>query len=170
MSPRTFATANSNSGASPTHRNDNSQASMTAKMKACAVNATRPSGRVFCGWRMILLLLAAGLLFWPTPMRSQVLETGTRNIANFPGPSIVERIEAAIRDCASGPCEVYIPAGTYNSSPIPSWKHRDVTGARVGVAIPSNVEIRGAGRGLTIIRVTRSATQASRTRTFASGT
>jgi len=107
---------------------------------------------------MILLLLAAELLFWPTPMRSQVLETGTRNIANFPGPSIVERIEAAIRDCASEPCEVYIPAGTYNSSPISGWKDRDVTGASVGVAIPSNVEIRGAGRGLTIIRVTRSAT------------
>ncbi|MGB9204453.1 MAG: hypothetical protein WCB94_10855, partial [Terriglobales bacterium] len=91
-------------------------------------------------------------------MRSQVLETGTRSIANFPGPSIVEQIQAAIRDCASGPCEVYIPAGTYNSSPISTWKTRDFTGASVGVAIPSNLEIRGAGRGLTIIRVTRSAT------------
>jgi len=126
-------------------------------MKASTVNTARPSGGIFCRWRMILLLLAAGLLFWPTPMRSQVLETGTRNIANFPGPSIVERIEAAIRDCASGPCEVYIPAGTYNSSPIPSWKHRDVTGSRVGVPIPSKVEIRGAGEGITTILVTRSA-------------
>src|SRR5208282_2537013 len=76
----------------------------------------------------------------------------------FPGRSIVEQIGAAIRDCGSGPCEVYIPAGTYDSSPISSWKDRDVTGASVGVAIPSNVEIRGAGRGHTIIRVTRSAT------------
>ncbi len=127
-------------------------------MKANAVLTARPSGSLFRMRRMLFLLLASGLLFWPTPMRSQVLETGTRSIANFPGPSIVERIQAAIRDCASGRCEVYIPAGTYDSSPISSWNNRDVTGASVGVAIPSSVEIRGAGRGLTIIRVTRSVT------------
>ena len=43
--------------------------------------------------------------------------------------------------CLRKPCEVYIPAGTYNSSPISSWKTRDFTGASVGIAIPSNVEI-----------------------------
>ncbi len=113
---------------------------------------------LFSKWRMIVLWLAAGLLCWPTQMQSQMPETRTLSTANFPGPSIVERIETAIRDCGPSPCEVYIPAGTYNSSPISSWKNRDVTGASMGVAIPSNVEIRGAGRGLTIIRVTRSAT------------
>jgi len=81
----------------------------------------------------------------------------TRNALDFHGPSIVEQMQAAIRDCGSGPCEVSIPSGTYNSSPISSWKDRDVTGASVGVAIPSNVEIRGAGRDHTIIQVTRSA-------------
>src|SRR5664280_2694334 len=84
---------------------------------------------------------------------------GTRNAADFPGLSIVERVQAAIRDCGPNPCEVYIPAGTYNSSPVASWKNRDsVTGGHVGIAIPSNVEIRGAGKGHTIIQVTRSAT------------
>src|SRR5664280_1002235 len=82
---------------------------------------------------------------------------GTRNAADFPGLSIVERVQAAIRDCGPNPCEVYIPAGTYNSSPVASWKDRDGTGTRVGIAIPSNVEIRGAGKGHTIIQVTRSA-------------
>lgn len=121
-------------------------------------NADRPAGGLSCRRRMMLLLCAAGLLGWPTQVRSQMPGAGTRSAANFPGPSIVEQIEAAIRDCGSGSCEVYIPAGTYNSSPISSWKIRDVTGASVGVAIPSNVEIRGAGRGHTIIHVTRSAT------------
>src|ERR1022692_525510 len=83
---------------------------------------------------------------------------GARNAADFPGASIVERVQAAIRDCGPNPCEVYIPAGTYNSSPVASWKNRDGTGTRVGIAIPSNVEIRGAGKGHTIIQVTRSAT------------
>ena len=127
------------------------------KMETKFESADGPGCGLFCRWRMILLLLAAGLLFWPTQVRSQMLGAGTRSAADFPGPSIVERIEAAIRDCGSGPCEVYIPAGTYSSSPISGWKHRDATGASVGVAIPSNVEIRGAGRGITIIRVTRSA-------------
>ena len=80
-----------------------------------------------------------------------------RNAADFPGASIVERVQAAIRDCGPNPCEVYIPAGTYNASPVASWGNRDGTGSRVGIAIPSNVEIRGAGKGHTIIQVTRSA-------------
>jgi hypothetical protein len=84
---------------------------------------------------------------------------GARNAADFPGPSIVERVQAAIRDCGPNPCEVYIPAGTYNASPVSSWKNRDsVTSTHVGIAIPSNVEIRGAGKGHTIIQVARSAT------------
>src|ERR1035437_9163703 len=33
---------------------------------------------------------------------------GARNAADFPGPSIVERVQAAIRDCGPNPCEVYI--------------------------------------------------------------
>ncbi len=128
------------------------------KMETNLGSADNPAGGLFCKRRMILLLCAALLFGWPTQVRSQMLGAGTRSAANFSGSSIVEQIKAAIRDCASGPCEVYIPAGTYNSSPISSWKDRDVTGTSVGVAIPSNVEIRGAGRGHTIIRVTRSAT------------
>jgi len=128
------------------------------KMETNLGSADKPAGGLFCKRRMIFLLCAAGLLGWPTQGLSQMLGAGTRSAASFAGPSIVEQIEAAIRDCGSGPCEVYIPAGTYNSSPIPSWKNRDVTGASVGIAIPSNVEIRGAGRGLTIIHVMRSAT------------
>jgi len=114
------------------------------------------SGRgVSCKWQ-IILLLASAVLLQPGLTQSQSV-TGTRDASKFPGASIVEQIQAAIRDCAADPCEVYIPAGTYNSSPISSWKSRDLTGTSVGVAIPSNVEIRGAGRGHTIIRVTRSA-------------
>jgi hypothetical protein len=86
-------------------------------------------------------------------------QKGTRNAAEFPGASIVERVQAAIRDCGANPCEVYIPSGTYNSSPISSWKKQDSTGARLGIAIPSNVEIRGAGGGHTIIKVMRSASE-----------
>ena len=56
-------------------------------------------------------------------------QKGVRNAADFPGPSIVERVQAAIRDCGPNPCEVFIPAGSYNASPIASWKNRDETGA-----------------------------------------
>ena len=105
-----------------------------------------------------LLLASTGL----TSVAQVIVEAGsakgTRSAADFPGASIVERVQAAIRDCGPNPCEVYIPAGTYNSSPVASWKNRDGTGTRVGIAIPSNVEIRGAGKGHTIIQVTRSAT------------
>ena len=51
---------------------------------------------------MIFLLCAAGLLGWPTQGLSQMLGAGTRSAASFAGPSIVEHIEAAIRDCGSG--------------------------------------------------------------------
>ena len=50
---------------------------------------------------------------------------GTRNAEEFPGASIVEKVQAAISDCGLKPCKVYIPSGTYNSSPISSWKNRD---------------------------------------------
>jgi hypothetical protein len=89
--------------------------------------------------------------------------TEARNALKFPGQSIVEQMQAAIRDCGPNPCEVYIPSGTYDSSAISTWKGRDTTGGSVGVAIPSNVEIRGAGQGHTIIRVTRSVADLSAT-------
>src|SRR5664279_901942 len=110
--------------------------------------------------RVLLWLLFASAGWSPLPAQVSIeagAGKGARNAAEFPGASIVERVQAAIRDCGPNPCEVYIPAGTYNSSPIASWKNRDGTGAHVGIAIPSNVEIRGAGKGHTIIQVTRSA-------------
>jgi hypothetical protein len=104
-------------------------------------------------------ICVVAVLLWPIRLSAQTAapktHMGERIASEFPGASIVEQMQGAIRDCASGPCEVYIPAGTYNSSPISTWKARDVTGASVGVAIPSNVDIRGAGRGHTIINVTR---------------
>ena len=105
-----------------------------------------------------LLLASTGLTSVAQVSAEAGSAKGTRSAADFPGASIVERVQAAIRDCGPNPCEVYIPAGTYNSSPVASWKNRDGTGTRVGIAIPSNVEIRGAGKGHTIIQVTRSAT------------
>lgn len=108
------------------------------------------------GRRSIMLALTAAALLQPCPSQSQAT-TGARDATKFPGQSIVEQMQAAIRDCGPEACEVYIPAGTYNSSPISTWKVRDTTGSSVGVAIPSNVEIRGAGQGRTVIRVTRSA-------------
>jgi len=122
--------------------------------------ATRDSSR-HGRWRVILLFAASALL--PASILQCQTATGVRDATRFPGSSIVEQMQAAIRDCASNPCEVYIPAGTYNSSPVATWKGRDTTGSNVGVAIPSNVEIRGAGQGHTIIRVTRSAGEAPAT-------
>jgi hypothetical protein len=78
-----------------------------------------------------------------------------RDAANYPGASIVERIQAAIADCRDKPCEVFVPAGTYEASPIASWQQRDSTGSRVGIKLPSNVDLRGAGVGHTIIKVHR---------------
>jgi hypothetical protein len=80
-----------------------------------------------------------------------------RDATQFPGASIVEKIQAAIQNCGSVPCEVIVPAGTYDSSAIRTWTRQDKVGAKVGVAIPSNVKIQGAGEGHTTIRVTRSA-------------
>ena len=94
-------------------------------------------------------------LFRSRPLPAQT-SVGARDATRFPGPSIVEQIQAAIRDCAANPCAIYIPPGIYKSSPVSSWKDRDVTGSRVGIAIPSNTEIRGAGMGRTIIQVSRS--------------
>lgn len=79
----------------------------------------------------------------------------TRDATKFPGASIVEQIQAAIRDCGAEPCAVYVPSGRYRCSRIATWKGRDPGGASVGIALPSNVEIRGAGMGQTIIQVTR---------------
>jgi hypothetical protein len=128
------------------------------------VTEGRPSSRR-PSRRRRFLILALCVIGCPLIAPSQTTaRTGTpRNASDFPGASIVEQIQAAIRDCASAPCEVYIPAGTYNSSPVSSWREKDSTGASLGVAIPSNVEIRGAGMGHTIIRVTRSATDPTAT-------
>ncbi|MGA8428578.1 MAG: hypothetical protein WB729_02065 [Candidatus Sulfotelmatobacter sp.] len=114
-------------------------------------------------WRIIFLLCATGTSLWRGQLHSQTALTGERDASKFSGRSIIEQIQAAIHDCGKDPCAVYVPAGNYNASAIPSWQTRDTTGSRVGIAIPSNVEIRGAGRGLTIINVTRSALDPSAT-------
>ncbi len=111
-------------------------------------------------WPIVLFLLAAASLLCPTPLYSQSRATGPRDATKFPGASIVEQIQAALNDCGSDPCDVYVPAGTYNASPISSWRNKDREGVGValGVAIPSNVAIRGAGQGRTVIEVMRTAT------------
>jgi hypothetical protein len=81
----------------------------------------------------------------------------SQNASALPGASIVEKIQAAIRRCGADPCAVQIPPGTYDSSAISTWKNLDVTRSRVGILIPSNVEIRGSGEGITTIRVARAA-------------
>jgi hypothetical protein len=80
-----------------------------------------------------------------------------RNAADFPGTSIVERIQAAILDCGASPCQVSVPAGKYQASPVASWQTRDSTGSRIGIILPSNVDLRGAGMGHTVIEVQRKA-------------
>ncbi len=80
-----------------------------------------------------------------------------RSAADFRGASIVERIQAAILDCGASPCEVYVPAGKYQASAVSSWNTRDSSGSRVGIILPSNVDVRGAGAGHTIIEVQRKA-------------
>jgi hypothetical protein len=94
------------------------------------------------------------LLLNASPAQPQILQT--RDASRFPGASIVEKLQAAIRDCSSDPCEIYLPAGTYDTSPISTWKNH-VAGNLAGVVLPSNVEIRGAGQGRTVIRVARAA-------------
>jgi hypothetical protein len=110
---------------------------------------------------LFALLFTAAALLAPMQLRSQATAAGVRDASKFHGRSIVEQIQAAIHDCGSDPCEVYIPAGTYDSSPVSIWGTRD--GTRVGVAIPSNVEIGGAGLGHTVIHVTRSASDPAAT-------
>jgi hypothetical protein len=118
-----------------------------------------------CVSRTVLLVFATAALFFAPLLHSQARATGPRDATKFPGASIVEQIQAALNDCGPNPCEVYVPAGTYNASPVSTWrnKDRDGVGVNVGVAIPSDAEIRGAGRGHTIIKVTRSATDPSAT-------
>jgi len=50
-----------------------------------------------------------------------------------------------------------LPSGKYQASPVSSWQTRDRTGSRVGIILPSNVDLRGAGAGHTIIEVQRKA-------------
>jgi hypothetical protein len=122
------------------------------------------SGRDFtrlCG--VVFLLCAAATLFLPLPLKSQAATTEEHDVTKFPGRSIVEKMQAAIRDCASAPCGLYIPAGIYDASPIATWQSHDSSGASVGVVLPSNVAIRGAGRNITTIRVARSPNDPSAT-------
>ena len=104
-------------------------------------------------WIWVLLAMAAGAI----PCTAAATASGTRIATDFPGASIVEKIDAAIRDCGSAPCDVSVPAGTYDASTITSWPQRDVTGSRVGIRLPSDIRIHGDGEGHTLIRVTRSA-------------
>ncbi len=106
--------------------------------------------------RMVCLML---VVFGCSIERPQQIARAAvaRDATQFPGASIVEKIQAAIQNCGSEPCEVVIPAGTYDSSAIRTWTRQDKVGAKVGVAIPSNVKIQGTGEGHTTIRVTRSA-------------
>src|ERR1035438_2831643 len=97
---------------------------------------------------LFLCLLLAVAVPFTGAVPASALMPGTRNAVEFPGASIIEKIQAVIQDCGSGPCAIYLPAGTYDASPISSWKNLDVTGSRVGIALQSNVEIRGAGEGL----------------------
>jgi len=123
----------------------------------------RSVGDFVCIWRLVFLLCATGTLLRPLPLDSQATRTGARDVSKFSGRSIVEQMQAAIRDCASAPCELYIPAGIYNASPVATWKDRDSSGASVAVVLPSNVAIRGSGKGITTIRVTRTANDPSAT-------
>jgi len=102
-----------------------------------------------------LFLCCAALTLPAQAARDGETAARFRNAADYPGASIVERIQAAILDCAGGPCEVYVPAGTYTSSPIAGWQNRDTTGSRLGIKLPSNVDLRGAGIGHTVITVRR---------------
>ena len=102
---------------------------------------------------LVWLLCAAALA---SSSQSSAAASGIRNALDFPGASIVERIQAAILDCAGKPCEIYVPAGSYQSSAISSWQNRDSTGGRLGIKLPSNVDLKGAGAGHTVIEVRRS--------------
>ncbi len=114
--------------------------------------------------RRIFLTLALLLAFGGGIAASAQANTGgatpgsVRVATEFHGASIVERIQAAILDCGANPCEVYIPAGTYNASAVSSWNSRDSSGARIGILLPSNINLHGAGPGHTIIHVNRTAT------------
>jgi hypothetical protein len=138
------------------------------RFKTIKLNSRKPRSitRLIISISRVLAQFAAVLMLAQASQTQTAIDErvgGGRNALKFPGQSIVEQIQAAIRDCGSNPCEVYIPAGSYNSSPIRTWNARDTTGSSVGVAIPSNVEIRGAGQGRTMIKVTRSAGDPSAT-------
>jgi hypothetical protein len=106
--------------------------------------------------RVFFLQLVALAYFIALPSHA-ARAAAVRSTAAFPGASLIEKLQAAIQNCGSEPCEVMIPAGTYELNAIRTWTHQDKFGAKLGVAIPSNVKIQGAGVGLTTIRVTRAA-------------
>lgn len=124
-----------------------------------------PRCRTAC---LFLLLVAPSIRIahTQTNLRQPATAPGqarTRNATDFPGVSIAEQLQAAIKDCDSAPCSILIPPGNYDTSPISTWKLRDGSGLRVGVLIPSSVEIRGSGQGITNIRVTRAASDPAAT-------
>jgi hypothetical protein len=78
-----------------------------------------------------------------------------RDASQFPGASIVEKIQAAIDSCGADPCVVTIPAGRFKASSIKSWPHSDRNNSKVGISVPSSVTIDGGGQAQTFIEVTR---------------
>ena len=120
-------------------------------------SSTGTSRRIFLTLAL-LLAFGGGMAAIAQVSTSSVATKGVRVATDFAGASIVERIQAAILDCGPNPCEVYIPAGTYKASAVSSWNSRDPNGSRIGILLPSNVNLHGAGPGHTIIHVNRSAT------------
>jgi hypothetical protein len=114
----------------------------------------RSIGKRFGIW--VFLAMAAGAA-GVIPCPAAATPADMRNAADFPGASIVEQIDAAILNCGSAPCDVRVPAGTYEASAINTWMQRDTTGSRVGIRLPSDIRIHGDGEGHTVIRVTRGA-------------
>jgi len=65
-----------------------------------------------------ILCAVACPLLCPTQLTARSGTGATRAVTDF--PALRRRADpAAIRDCGPSPCEVFIPAGTYNSSPSP---------------------------------------------------
>jgi hypothetical protein len=125
-------------------------------LRLITVNSAVNCRRIFLASALLLALVEV------PGLHAQVTAKEAANhekiATNFPGASIVERIQAAILDCGPNPCAVYIPAGTYDASAVSSWHSRNFSGGRVGILLPSNVDLRGAGQNHTIIHITRLAT------------
>ena len=83
-------------------------------------------------------------------------EMASVRIANeYPGASIVEKIQAAITDLG-GAGEVSIEPGTYVASAVSTWQTGVGAATKAGVLIPSDVTIACTGGGASSITYTRS--------------